>query len=219
MARPVIENTSFAEGDGSSFSYSHTCSGTNRGMVVGLMRWNNSGETFSSATYNSVNLTQDSIDELSSGDGHRVSFLSLIDPASGSNTVAVAYSATTSMQLQTHSLNNCNQTTMIGNVPSAVAATANTAPTTDVSTDSATNDLVVDFLAYWVSGGSASVGSGQTEEFNRTTGPTYGAGSREDGTGGTVTMSWTLGVAAAWAIIAGNIFGTNDRFWIFGKKD
>jgi hypothetical protein len=220
MTAPTIENKTSTEGDGSSFSWSHTCSGTNRGMVLGTMRWNNGGETIDTVTYNSVGLTFESVDELSSGDGHKVGFFYLIAPATGSNTLAITMSATTSMQAELYSLNNCHQTTMIGNVPSAIAVSADTTPSTGVSSDD-TNCLIVDFVArFEATSPTITAGAGQTEEFNRNaTGPTFGAGSREAGTAGIVTMSWTLSVGAPWAIIGGAILGTNDKFWIFGKKD
>ena len=106
---------------------------------------------------------------------------------------------------------NVNQTTPFGTVFKA-SGTSGTA-VSNVVTDSAVGGIVIDSLAtHQQDSTSISVGSGQTQTWNAPvinlvsgqngSADPWGAGSREAGAAGNVTMSWTLGASASWASLA-----------------
>lgn len=76
----IAYDTSTVGGDG-TVSYSHTCTGSNRFLIVTT---GNRGLTISGVTYGGVSLTN-----LLNNEGGRLSVWYLIDPASGSNTVVL----------------------------------------------------------------------------------------------------------------------------------
>lgn len=209
MPVPVYDALTTDYAGGSSFSWSHTCTGSDRGLLVGVMAWQNTSEVVSSITYNSVALSKEiSLDPGSrSGDGHFVEIWSLANPASGSNTIAVTMSASTTCVSAGVSFTNVLQSDPCGDTSSAVETATGTAVTVDVTSDS--NAIVVDFVAWWeVTDAAATVGAGQTQRLNsQGSGGTSGAVSTEGGAG-TVTMSWTLGAAAAWATAGVSVNGT-----------
>ena len=72
-----------------SVTWSHTCTGSNLGLVVGDGGWHPSGHTVSGVTYNAVALTARATSALSGGDD-QASCWTLINPASGANNVVVS---------------------------------------------------------------------------------------------------------------------------------
>jgi hypothetical protein len=192
------------EADGTVFTISHTVSGSDRAITFLSSRWNNGGETVNSVTYNGVSLSvvTEQVAGERSADGHACGIWVLAAPATGANDLVVTMSATTSMNGEGVSWTGVDQTTPADGGAEAVGTT--TAVTVDVT--SASGDRVIDVVG-WYEGTNADLtaGGGQTEIYARhNTGPTYGAGSHENGAG-TVTMSWTLGAAANWAQCACNL--------------
>lgn len=87
MAIAVDNTSSSANQTGSSVSFSHTCAGSNRVLLVGVTIAD-STKTVSGITYNSVALVKvDAIDMPSAS--RRAELWYLVAPATGSNTIAV----------------------------------------------------------------------------------------------------------------------------------
>lgn len=187
---------------GTSFSWSHTCTGSDRCLIVGISSGGAGGgaATITGVTYNGVSMT--SIGSVSVG-AARVWQYQLIAPATGANTIAVTLNGGVNAEWNAGgvSFTNVNQTTAVG-----TPATANgTDATPTVNVSSAATEIVIDTiswsLASWDLG---TVGAGQTQRWNSNVGggDTFGAGSTETGAA-TTTMSWTLDAAADnWVSIA-----------------
>jgi hypothetical protein len=83
----ALDSTSSAGNTGiNSLSWPHTCSGTNRILFVAL-NLNNTAVGITSVTYNGVSMTN--IDNITSGSSIRTLLYYLINPTSGTNTVAM----------------------------------------------------------------------------------------------------------------------------------
>lgn len=183
-----------AADSGSSVSYSHTCSGSDRLLIVGVA-WRGT-QTVSSVTYNGVAMTQVAA-HAAGGNNTRVKQYYLINPASGANTVSVTMSGATNLVVGSISFNGAHQTTPLGTQATATGTSGNPS----VSVSSASDEIVVDSLSY-DRASSLTVGAGQTQRYNRDDnggGDLWGAGSTEAGAA-SVTMSWTAGASEGWAI-------------------
>lgn len=182
----------------SSYSWSHTCTGSNRFLAVDVSLLSVPGTTVSAITYNGVNLEPIGSQSTVSGAG-RVECWGLANPASGSNTIAVTLSAAVGSAGTAASYTGVNQTSPYEAFNSAQATNVGAATATVSVTTIAAND--------WVHGAIAtddgSVTAGQTSR-NNVTGA-LGSGANED-TGpqvspGAVTISYTgVGALATWAI-------------------
>lgn len=184
----------------SSYSWSHTCSGANRYLVVGVSMLSIS-QTVSSVTYNSVGLSL--LGSRSSITGAcRVELWGLVAPVTGSNTVAVTLSGSIASAAGAVSFTGVNQTSSTESFNSAQATNGVSAAdaTVDVTTV-ADGDWCVDALA--TDDTAVTVGAGQTQRMNVTGVGGSGAMSTEGpkSPAGAVTMSWTsVGALATWAI-------------------
>ncbi len=171
---------------GTSHSWSHTCSGVNRCLYVGLSFNGGSGyPTNVSVTYNGVAMTK-----LYGTSGSTFLYLfRLVNPASGVNTISVTWTTNCVLIGGGASFAHVNQVT-----PDDVVASASGSSTTpSVNVNSAVGDIVVCALR---SGQNAEVaeGAGQTEAWDLATAgggaPVDGAGSYKSGAA-VVTMSYT----------------------------
>lgn len=180
-----------------SFTVSHTTSGTNRLMLVGISHDPNNDEVVSSVTYDSSALTY--VGSATYSNDTRVEIWRLVAPNTGTHDVIITFDKNMSYGAVAGvmTFTEVNQTTPLGAFVSATGFSAGPA-TVDVS--SATNELVFDTVACETCT-SLTVGGGQTEYWNLTQNSDFvmGAGSTEPGAA-TVTMSWTLGSADYWAI-------------------
>ncbi|MGI9067891.1 MAG: beta strand repeat-containing protein [Pyrinomonadaceae bacterium] len=196
-----VDNTSSAGVAGANvttLTWSHTVgTGSNRILIVGVSIFGG-GLTVSSVTYGGTALTRIG-GQTDSGNKVRMEIWKLVAPASGTASIVVTPSAATRVVGGAVSFNNVDQT--IPNGTFASASGSSTAPSVNVT--SATGEVVIDTLVATGDAISASVGAGQTQRWNKTTGSTstevLGAGSTEPGAS-TVTMSWTLGFSKKWAI-------------------
>lgn len=73
-------------------TWSHTCSGSDRLLVVGINHFQNTS-TISGVTYNGVSMTQLATFSPQDRGGSRFSFFYLVGPATGTNTVSVSFSS------------------------------------------------------------------------------------------------------------------------------
>jgi hypothetical protein len=179
----------------SSITISHTTSGTNRLMLVGVSLNNDGYEEVTGVTYNSVALTL--VGTVANDDDSRVEIWKLVAPDTGTYDAVVTFSADLLQEgfAGVVTFTGVHQTTPLGNFTSAIGD--GITATVDIS--SVTGELVFEVLAAEYST-SATVGAGQTERWNIYRTSSIGAGSTEPGAA-TVTMSWTLtGSGDHWAI-------------------
>lgn len=187
-------------GSGSSLSWSHTCSGSDRLLVVGT----NSGDfsagdrVVNSITYNGVNLTKIRSDD--SGNS-RSEIWYLVNPALGANTVQVNFAGGVSeMQAGAISLTGVDQSSPLDANNGATGSSSS--PSVNVTTI-ADNAWVLDSLLV-ENTPSISVGAGQTSRWSEDNANSRGRGSTEGPKtpAGSVTMSWSLGSSENWRLSA-----------------
>lgn len=181
----------------STYNWSHTCTGSNRFLAVDVSLLS-AGQTVTGITYNGVALSFIGAQSTVTSFG-RVESWGLVNPASGSNSIAVTLSGTIASAGTAVSYTGVHQTTPTEAFNSAQAT--NTGSATDAS-------VVVTSVAgqCWIHAAVAtddgSVTAGQTSR-NNVTG-VGGSGADEDfgpQAAGAKTMSYTgLGIVATWAI-------------------
>jgi hypothetical protein len=88
---PVIDSVSTGTTSGSSMSITHTTSGSDRLMLVGVSINNDNYETVTSVTYNGIPLTF--LGSAARSDDARVEIWRLLNPPAGAHTVQIAFSA------------------------------------------------------------------------------------------------------------------------------
>ena len=185
-----------------SLTFAHTCSGTERVLVVGSSV-DDLVPADTTATYAGVSMT--GIGALTNN-FDRSELFGLIAPATGANNVVITAAATQgSIAGGAESVNGADQTTGWGTAATAEADNS-TAPTVTVT--SATGELVVDNVAGGdlISQQTATAGAGQTERWDSTGVDSNGfaIGSTEAGAA-SVVMSWTLNNAIDWASVGVSI--------------
>src|SRR3990172_8899086 len=89
LAVDAVSSTS-DDGAPASITWSHTCTGTDLGLIVGTS-WVGDGVT-ASATYNGVAMTSKGMNISSTSSALRIEQFELIAPATGANNVVVTYS-------------------------------------------------------------------------------------------------------------------------------
>jgi len=183
----------------SSYSWSHTCTGDNRLLVVGDGNYGIYVPATASVTYNAVDLTPIGNKK---EDWVRISLFYLIAPATGSNTVAVTLSGTVDNALGgAISYTGADQSNQpdASNSASGGAGSSLTA-TVDVTTQ-VDNCWVVSIVK--VGGGLTC---GNTERWNETIATYYDIGGSDTGgpktPAGNQTMSWTQSAKYSWLIFA-----------------
>lgn len=189
-------------------SWSHTCTGSNRLLVVGVaVGANPSTGITTSATYNSVAMT--SIGTQQSGTGSAFGYIqmfSLVAPATGANTVAVTTSATVdALSAGSVSFTGVSQTTPLGTPVTAAGSSITPAATV---TGTTAGNMVIDAACC----GSAFSADTQTLQWRRNTNGNTGAGNGVQTTaaaGGSVAMSHTA-TADIWGVIAVEVLAAPD---------
>lgn len=183
----------------STYSWGHTCAGTDRYLAVDVGVLSVPGTTVTGITYNGVALSFIGAKSTVSGAG-RVECWGLANPASGSNMIAVTLSASVASAGVAASYVGVDQTTPAEGFNSAQATNVGAADATVTVTTSTDND--------WVHGAVATddtaVTAGQTAR-NNVTG-VGGSVANEDTDGfvhpaGTQAASYTgVGALATWAV-------------------
>jgi hypothetical protein len=199
----AASNSGYKSGVGSaSYTWSHTCTGTNRHLVVAIAMLSVGGSSVSSITYNSVALTLIRARASAAG-AVRSEIWGLVNPASGSNTIAVTLSTDLDSVGNASSFTGIHQTSPTEGAADASALNVGAADATVDVTTVADNDWVIDNVA--TSDTTITVGAGQTQRNNVSGALGSGAMSTEGPKtpAGAVTMSWTdVGAAATWTIVA-----------------
>jgi hypothetical protein len=193
----AVDNVSTGTTTGSTINISHTTSGTNRLMLVGVSFGKGISDTVDSITYNGANLTY--VGSHGGGSDPRVEIWSLVAPDVGTNNLVVNFSGGSGTEGATAGVTTftgVEQSTPLGTFASANGTS--TQASTTVS--SAANELV--FGVVGVRGDdnfNLSPGSGQTEQWDVHTSGTNGGASTEEGAASVVT-SWIWGDENRWAV-------------------
>ncbi|HSX15669.1 MAG TPA: hypothetical protein VLF40_02675 [Candidatus Saccharimonadales bacterium] len=193
---------------GTSLTWSHTCSGTARLLIVGVVLSTNT--TVSNVKYNGVTMTQVSAGSVQSGGTGgtgSAQLYYLTNPALGANNVVVTSGASGQIIAGSTSFTNVNQASPIGNVSFNWSRSL-----TDESifikagVASSTGNMVVDVLAC----GSTLSDSNQTSRWlkNQDLNTSAGNGAQATAPGANgVVMTRTMPSATGddWAIIVAEI--------------
>lgn len=181
-------------GSGSPTTWSHTCTGSNRALYVGVAEKYATAVT--GATYNGNAMTLVGQYNDSGSNVRSVNVFRLVAPSTGANTVSVSQSASHTLVGMSISFTGVDQTTPDGTaVP---GHTVGTAPTVTVA-DGDANAIILDFLAWYVDAGQTmSVGASQTSRFNTLNTDIGAACSTEPGSS-SVDMTWTASASTYWA--------------------
>ena len=201
-----------------SLTVSHTvgAAGTNRILVVGVNIFSDSAPlpTVSTMTYAGQSMTLLAAQEDGVAPSKiRTEMWYIKAPATGTNNIAITFSASVRAVAGGMSYTNVHQTTPFGTP--ATAGGLSDAPSVTVS--SAAGELVVDTVGRRQNPAGTqtlTAGGGQTERYNDKSGTNddnnvLGAGSEEAGAA-SVTMSWTANSPWKWAIVAAPLKPTSD---------
>jgi hypothetical protein len=205
MALPVHNNSSSAGNAGaSSLSWTHTCSGTDRYLKVGVSIAS-STVVVTGVTFNGDPLSPLEDGTVSGGPIHG-EYWYMVNPDAATGLIVVTLSGSAAVVGGASSYTGVHQTTPHGPV-NVQTGTSNAAGATVTSS---TDQLVTDVLALRTGATGITVGGSQTQRWNRLaagTPPTgtlpTGAGSERAGGALTTAMSWTVNDATskAWVQI------------------
>jgi len=193
LAVDAISNGGAGGGGGgqdvTSISWNHTCSGSNRALIVAVGFNTFGGISISSVTYNSVAMTD--IGGITNGSSRRSQLFKLSNPTSGDHVVQVNFSGTCSNAGGTSvSFTGAHQTTasLTGTLATATGASS-TPPSISVSSGS--GQIVIDNLVHHPLE-VVSQGSGQTLQDLSGDGGAYENNVSTEPGAASVTMSWTI---------------------------
>ena len=188
-----------------SISTTHTASGTNRYVIVGLsFRRETSDVSGISVSYDGVPMSQ--IGSIV-GPGTNVSACAMFGLANPNTTAGATVSASWTNGQSWTEIGVVSFTGVLGGIGTPVTQVSANSSSPSVTVSSATGDMVIDTLA--TSGGTtATVGVGQTQRWNRSSATSFiGSGSTEPG-GASVVMTWSLLFADQVNYMAVNLLGT-----------
>lgn len=190
-------------GSGSSLTWNHTCSGSNRLLIVGITVGENSGADTASVTYNGVAMASAGL-QLSDNQGGFAQLFYLIAPPSGSSyQIAVSISGpSTDIVGNSLSFTGADQVTGVNNVVTNYGSGV----TGSISVSSAVGNMVVDVFCSGSGLGSGT--SDQTlewhDDFSSGTGASCGAQSIANGSS-SVTMGYANFNSDWWGLVGANI--------------
>jgi prepilin-type N-terminal cleavage/methylation domain-containing protein len=197
-----VDDTSSGSTDGgSSITISHTTSGTNLLMLVGVSFNNDNTETVTSVTYNGVALTLKGTE--TNSDDARVEIWSLVAPDTGSHNVVITFSAALAQEgvAGVMTFTGVDQTTPLG---SFYSVQGDDTATASLDITSADGEFVYGVIAAEYD--ALTSDSGFDEQWNMSVDgtSTNGAGGTTNCGAATVPMSWSLVAEASpsnhWAI-------------------
>lgn len=197
----VVDAVSAGTTSDSSLTFSHTSSGSNRLMLVGVSINNDNLETVSSVTYNGMTAQSlGSVDHQGSrGDDARVEIWGLVEPAQGSHDVVVTFSASLRRYavVGVVTFTGVNQIDPVGAFVPTYGDTSSPA----LTVPSAPNELVVGVVACETCN-SVSFVSPAAERWNIVAGGgnTIGAGATAEAVGPQTVLNVSLGQSDHWAM-------------------
>ena len=188
-------------------TFSHTCSGSDRLLVVTVEMRGGSGGVITGVTYAGVAMTQVTTESIS-GSAHCTIWY-LVAPATGSNTVSISHNlvGTTNFVASATSLTGVHQTNPLNAFNKAAASDAG--PMSTSVTTSVANCWIIDSCAMRVGSSETATMTAVTNRTKRTDiitapngvrglsstiGPAASAGSH--------TCEWTKTLSQDWAIMA-----------------
>lgn len=184
-------------GDGSSFTFSHTCTGSELYLIVGVSLLVSVGRSVTGVTYNTVALG--SLGENSISSTYGVSLWGLKAPATGAHNVVVSTGGPPdSVACGSLSFTGVDQTTPTSNFTTATGTSANPA----VTVSSAVNDFVV---AVCIDAGSTSLTVDQTLRWNLILGTDTPRGGGATAAGASSVTTTFTGSNTSWACSGINI--------------
>lgn len=180
-------------GDGSSFTFSHTCTGTDLVLIVGVSLLGSVGRTVTGITYNGVALT--SIGNAANATTYRVEFWQLIAPATGTHNVVVSTGGPPdSVSIGSLSFTGAHQTTPVSGFTSATGNSANPAVTVTSTTNSMVATVCID-------AGSTSLTCDKTIRWNAVLGTDTPRGGGATAAGASSVTTTFTGSNNLWAIL------------------
>lgn len=183
-------SSSFASGV-TSITFSHTRSGSNGGITVGVV----SAYPVSSVTYAGVNLTK-VVEVQNAANARYTSMWYLANPASGANNVVVTISSSGYIAAGAISFTGVSQTAMLDGYNSANSETNVSSISCNVTTSYANSFLVDVFRG----AESPSPNSGQTQRYTQN-GEIWGS-TKPTTTAGVYSMGWSWSVQSQPTIVA-----------------
>lgn len=175
-----------------TWTFSHTCTGSDRLLLIGCAIQYGDTCTISGITYNGVSMTRigSAINNTDSFSNIGATAFYLIAPATGTNTVSVSLTGPPFVQgVAAISLTGVHQTTPLG---THATAFANNSSAPSVTVSSATDEFIVDFVAMLSNPTSTTAGSGQTKRTENLASDSSICSSTEAGAA-SVVMDWSLG--------------------------
>ena len=200
---PTVDTTSSGQTTTASVTISHTASGSNRLMLVGVSMTKETGgvPSVSTITYNGAPLTLVGSQATSDNKG-RIEIWRLIAPATGTHDVVGTLSgAPDGATVGVITFTGVNQSTPLGSFASAVGDSA----AASVTVTSGANELVFDTLVVEGSANKDLVpGGGQTERWDLFQAPAANGGASTEVGAASIGMSWSF-PTDKWAIGAVSI--------------
>src|SRR5690349_17054903 len=152
MAITIDANSSANTGNsGTSLSWSHTCSGSDRFLLVSIGT-NGGGSDTTGITYGGTTLTQIGVYQ-EGPTGYRVSLWGLIAPASGTNNIVAAFNEGHAVECKATSFNGVHQSTPTG----TFVGTEGTTSAVSLTVSASATWLVVDSVVWNQNDFTASV--------------------------------------------------------------
>ena len=175
----------------SPLTFSHTCTGTN--LILFVCVRSGSGSAPSAVTYNGVSLTQIN----SRTDGSTDSLWYLINPATGSNTVSISFSATNIIACAV-SYTGVNQS---GQPDASATNVKNNSSTWDGTVTTIADNCWTIAVAHANQGGTLSAGANTTKRTTITTNFIVGDSNSAKTPAGSVTLNFSTNAGAGdnWA--------------------
>jgi Concanavalin A-like lectin/glucanases superfamily len=212
IAFDAVSNSGY-QSPASTYSWSHTCTGSNGFLAVDVEILSVPNTTVTGITYNGVALSLIGAQNVVAGTG-RVENWGLVNPATGSNTIAVTLSASVASAGTAVSYTNVNQSIPTESWNGNYGINTGTATNSTVNVTTVNNN---DWVHAAVATSATSITSSQTSR-NNVTG-TLGSGADSD-TGpitpaGSQTMTWTgEGITSAWAVGGYGIIPSSDIVFV-----
>lgn len=188
-----------------STSWSHTCTGSNRVVVVGVAVGvqPDAGVT-ATATYNSVSMTSLGLVHSDNSNAGFVQLFGLVNPPTGAQTVLVTPSATATLSAGSISFTGAS------GFGTAVTAFGSSAAPSVAVTGTTSGNMVVDAACCGSTAGFSS--STQTNRWLKNTDGATGAGDGAGSTaaaGGSVTMSYAI-TSDFWGVVAVEVIAATN---------
>lgn len=192
--------SAYSLGGVTSASWSHTASGSDRYVRVGIGDGGSATNQVSAITYAGAAMAQ--VGNIESGSSGYACIYEKIAPSTGAQTVSITFSAAAYGAAGSSSYTGVHQTTASG---AAQTATSGSASSISVNVSSAPGDMVSDCVKHYHATENPVVGAGQTQRWQGDDGSfNENAATSDEAGAATVTMSWSASTGA-WALVASNI--------------